>query len=620
LEIFPNCFTATWKDVNTEDVGHAVIWEDDRTNIELLINMFRTSDAFFTGYNSIEFDDQIMAWLLDHWNRIKHQTSDSITKKIFALAQKIIERDYRKYKYDVPFNRIDLMEVANLRKSLKMVAINLKWPTILEFTKDWRDPIFNEDELKDLLRYNLNDVEITEEFFNELKGDINLRAYISTQYGVDVITKAEPKVADSILKKLYEKKTGIPTYIFTKRKTIRESIDFKDLIDPDISFSMPQLKRLLADLKDTTVGITETGNGSYKTDKFEYKVRIGNLKYTIAKGGLHSDNDPDLIRSTDQYQLIDADVTSYYPYLVFTKNIYPEHLGEEFVSLMEEITKMRVKYKHSDEEGSTRNSDVLKIVINATYGKFGDAYSWLYDPAAMYAVTLNGQLELLYLIEMLESNEFEVVYANTDGVTAKVPNGKEQEYESILNKWQDKTQMVLEKEPFKTMAIADVNNLIVEKQSGSIKRKGRMNKDRHKGKWGIGRSFHMPVVAKAAEERLLHGVPVEETIRKHKDLYDFCMAQRPGKQFDVVYKHIENNSITTEKLQRSNRYYVAKRGGVLLKKRENGSTISMVAGEHTQLLNEAPKEGDRSLVKERYYINEAKKLVIPIENRQLKFL
>ena len=37
-------------------------------------------------------------------------------------------------------------------------------------------------------------------------------------------------------------------------------------------------------------------------------------------------------------------------------------------------------------------SDILKIVINGTFGKFASPYSVLYDPQVAYSVTVNGQL------------------------------------------------------------------------------------------------------------------------------------------------------------------------------------------------------------------------------------
>jgi len=623
IEAFNNCFTVTWKPLDGEP-EYCVIWRDTRQNLNKMLDMFEESEAFFTGYNSMEFDDQIITYMLKHRDQLLKHNNRDLTKSLFEFVQKIIQTDFKKYKYSAPFNRIDLQEVANLRKSLKMVAINLKWPLILEFDKDWESTIDSAEEVEELLRYNLNDVEITEEFFKELREDINLRAFMSAKYGVDVISKAEQKVADAVLRKLYEQKTGVPDRIFAQRRTERlDEIHFGDIIDEDISFHNENLQDLLSRLKDTSIDVFARGNEGYKSEDFEEHVTVGNVEYKIAKGGLHSENEPEFLESTETVKLVDADVTSFYPYLVFTKDIYPEHLGEDFTDLMEEVTKLRVEYKYSDEEGSDRNSDVLKIVINATYGKFGDPYSWLFDLKAMYSVTINGQLELLRLIDMLEYNGFEVVYANTDGVTAKVPADRMDEYDEVLEEWEEKTNMILDKDHFSKMAIADVNNYIVEFEDGYVKRKGRMNKERHKGKFGIGRAFHNPVVPMAAEEFLLNDKPIAETIREHDDIYDFCQAQRPGRKFDIFYQWIDGGEIKEKQVQRSNRYFIARkgRGGQLLK-RDNEKELRMVAGEDVVLLNEPPEDEEdlRDLVREEYYIQEARKLVVPIKNNQLSLI
>lgn len=623
IEAFSNCFTVTWKSLDGEP-EYCVVWRDTRQNLNKMLDMFEESDAFFTGFNSMEFDDQVITYMLKHRDKLLKHDNEDLTQSLFNFVQKIIQTDFKKYKYSAPFNRIDLQEVANLRKSLKMVAINLKWPLILEFDKDWESTIDSGQEVRDLLRYNLNDVEITEEFFKELREDINLRAFMSAKYGVNVISKAEQKVADAVLRKLYQQKTGVPDRVFAQRRTERlDKIHFGNIIDEDISFHNENLQDLLSRLKDTSIDVFARGNEKYESEDFEEHVVVGNMEYKIAKGGLHSENEPEFLESTETVKLIDADVTSFYPYLVFTKNIYPEHLGEDFTDLMEQITTLRVEYKYSDEEGSDRNSDVLKIVINASYGKLGDPYSWLFDLKAMYAVTINGQLELLRLIDMLEHHDFEVVYANTDGVTAKVPTDRMEEYDEILEEWEEKTGMILDKDHFSKMAIADVNNYIVEFEDGYVKRKGRMNKNRHKGKFGIGRSFHNPVVPMAAEEFLLNDKPIAETIKEHDDIYDFCQAQRPGRKFDIFYQYIEDGKIKEESKQRSNRYFIARkgRGGQLLK-RDDEKELRMVAGEDVVLVNEPPEDEEslRDLVREEYYIQEARKLVVPIKNNQLSFL
>src|SRR5690606_30184845 len=98
--------------------------------------------------------------------------------------------------------------------------------------------------------------------------------------------------------------------------------------------------------------------------------------------------------------------------------------------------------------------DAFKIVANAgSFGKLGDEKWWMCDLLALYRVTVNGQLYLLMLIERLELEGITVWYANTDGVTAKVPKGKEEAYERICAEWQEELRMELEFDRYRKAVI-----------------------------------------------------------------------------------------------------------------------------------------------------------------------
>lgn len=610
LEIFKNCFTCAIKEYGGE-MKVVVVYPDRPDELEGLIDLFSSSGAWFSGYNSMHFDDQVMNYLIDEQDRLLSMPRADLLQDLYGFSQRLIKGKDSKYKYNSAFYGIDLMQVGGLRKSLKMVAINLGWPWIQDFPYDHNYEIQPQD-LQDLREYNENDVLITERLYEELRDELNLRAFVSGKYGVNVYSKRESGIANVLLRKLYADRTGIPPHLFTKQKTRREEpIPMEDVIHPDLSFQTPGMQDQLRQIKACSV---------HPDEKFKCRVALGNMEYTMAQGGLHSENRPSLIRSNELMQLVDADVGSYYPFTMFLQKIKPEHLEDGFLNLLEELTRLRLRYK---EKGMRREADALKIVINSIFGKTGDEYSWLYDPKAMYGVTINGQLFLLDLIERLEVHGFEVVYANTDGVTAKVPTGRRDEYESLCQEWCDETGYLLDYENFEVMAIADVNNLIVQKESGSVKRKGRLNKKRHLGTWGLGRSFDKPVVPLAIEEYLLNGTPPEVTISEHEDVMDFCMAHKPGKKFDVYYEHVENGQMKRRKIQRSNRYFICKtgKGGSLIKKTPNKEQVfTGTSGHNVYRLNDEPNIDVRSLVEERYYVEKAYQEITPIDNKQLTLL
>ena len=109
-------------------------------------------------------------------------------------------------------------------------------------------------------------------------------------------------------------------------------------------------------------------------------------------------------------------------------NIYPKHLSREFLDLFQGIVTQRLEAKKA---GDKPVADALKIVANSCYGKLNFEHGWMYDSEASYTVTLTGQLFLLMLVEMLEENGFEVCYANTDGISAKVDRKRKDTFNKI---------------------------------------------------------------------------------------------------------------------------------------------------------------------------------------------
>jgi len=101
----------------------------------------------------------------------------------------------------------------------------------------------------------------------------------------------------------------------------------------------------------------------------------------------------------------------------------------------------------------------------------------------------------------------------------------------------------------------------------------------------------------------------------------FCMAQKAGKDFDVMRRYIEDGEVREEKIQRTNRYFVSDAKGDVIYKKDGDREISMggTAGEHILLYNE-PDQYPRDRVDDRYYIKEARKMIEPFLNKQLELL
>lgn len=123
----------------------------------------------------------------------------------------------------------------------------------------------------------------------------------------------------------------------------------------------------------------------YRTNKdsFEKVIQFYGTTYTIATGGLHSQDRPAVLTSTDKYTYVHYDISSFYPSVMVAYNIAPKHLNNNvFVKMVDYFRLTRIKCKHTkDEDGlvvagvhNKLAAEALKIVINAIYGKFGTKF------------------------------------------------------------------------------------------------------------------------------------------------------------------------------------------------------------------------------------------------------
>ena len=305
--------------------------------------------------------------------------------------------------------------------------------------------------------------------------------------------------------------------------------------------------------------------------------------------------------------IIDSDVTSYYPAIMINYKVKPEMLEDVFTDIMVNLTEERIKAK---KEGDKVKADGLKIVINSTFGKLGFEGYFLYDEQAMFQVTINGQLFLLMLIEMLTCKKFEVISANTDGIITLVPKNRLEEYYSICKEWEAKLDFTLEYTYYSKYVRRDVNNYLAQTTDGKVKSKGAFLQE-----IDLRKGYDSPIIALAIKAYFFDGINVEEFIRKHDDIYDFCISEKMGRQFKAEY---DGNLI-----QKSVRYYVSTNGKKLIKYKTDIQTIEgeddisvkrttdLVAGKLVTLFNKYEKKSNYD-IDYNFYIKEANKIVYEI--------
>jgi hypothetical protein len=336
-------------------------------------------------------------------------------------------------------------------------------------------------------------------------------------------------------------------------------------------------------------------------------VMYKGFRYDFGTGGIHGSLENKVVRETKKYAIIDADVSSMYPNLSISNNVYPEHLTEKFCEVYQNLYESRKSYA----KGTTENA-MLKLALNGTYGKSNDKYSVFYDPKFTMSITINGQLSLCLLAEKLHEIEgLKVIQVNTDGITVAVPRDSVEHYKEICDAWQKQVKLELEFAEYSKMFIRDVNNYLCLYTNGKTKRKGAYQYEDlgyHQNQGGL-------VIPMAAEAYMLHGTSVEEFIKNHKEIFDFMLRVKVPRSSSLVLRYENGKEVPQQNICR---YYPSKSGGKLIKimpplevgqpDRELG-----IDTQYTVKTCNNMKDFDGDLDFD-YYIKEARKLIVGEQN------
>ena len=170
IEVYLNYFAVIFKNPKSQELKEFIIFED-RNDLDKLKEFISDKHKWFVGYNSFYFDNQLLNYIYVKYQELTLLSTKEITGNIYYLAKLIIESDYNTYKYNLPFRSLDLMKIGGIMKSLKLVAVSLKWSLIQDLPLSW-DTIITKDHLELMHKYNLNDVLITEQLYYKLKEEI----------------------------------------------------------------------------------------------------------------------------------------------------------------------------------------------------------------------------------------------------------------------------------------------------------------------------------------------------------------------------------------------------------------------------------------------------------------
>lgn len=543
LETFPNCFLACFKPLDS-DRGRIFEISDRRNDSASLFQYVLTRKRLI-GFNNMGFD-----WpVLDYFMRHKVATA----LELYNVAMEIISSENRNEFtiWNPEIEQVDVFLVNGFDN--RAMSTSLKKLEVIMRSKKVQGLPFavgshlSYAEIDTLIQYNAHDVLETEKFFYLSLDKIKLREAINPKW----INKSDIKFGRAYFEQELQK-AGV---YLTRGGTPRpEGVLLGDVIFPYVKFKTPVITEALelfrkirvfddidpetGDMSRNAVNphgaIYERGHKLSKKEKAEARAadmeeyghhvwfmewftehtfQLDGLDVVMGTGGLHASMNNKVIKGVD---IVDLDVTSFYPSIAIVNRVYPEHLGLSFCNVYAELKARRLTYAKG-----TPENEMLKLSLNSVFGAAGSPYTSFYDTKFLFGITINGQFLILSLAELMLSIEgVHIVQINTDGITIIIPDGKRVEVERLTTAWSKATLLELEANDYSHMWIRDVNNYIAQyRKDGKRKRKGAYN---YHPRWHQDPS--MLIVPKAAEAAMCDGVDIEDFISANDgDGFDFMI-------------------------------------------------------------------------------------------------
>lgn len=503
-EVYPNYFLAAFKNLSSDKVltVEAQGRESclDETNAKNL--KFAMLNRVTFGFNSLNYDLPIIYYAL----------MGATCGQIYQLSKSIIDNSFRGWQAINHFNlkelrvkHFDIQEVAvGVKTSLKLYGARLNAQTLQDLPIDPHQELTNND-IINIKSYCINDLNTTVLLYENVKEQVALRAEMSIKYGINLLSKSDAQVAEAVFKTRLNKQSIKPPQYTQKHFFKYNKPDF-------ITFKTQTLKALLNVILNEKFMINEKGSLINPKSLSSFKLEIGNIKYKIGVGGLHSQEKKRIVKIQNDEFLIDKDVVSYYPSIIINQELFPTQLGKRFIVEYKNIVQERIKAK---KESNKIVNESFKILINGSFGKFSNRYSALYSPQLFLQTVITGQLSLLMLIEKLELHNIPVVSANTDGIVAHLKKTDYPLFNLICSEWQKQTGFILDETHYRALYSRDVNNYIAITTDNKTKTKGIF------ANATISKNMQMPIVNEAVIRHLIDSSPIEKTITQSKQIKEF---------------------------------------------------------------------------------------------------
>jgi hypothetical protein len=607
VEIFPNFFSYTDIDVQTLETNVFVLHESrnelDKLYEYLMVRRYRI------GYNNVHFDRVVCDLITDNYRKMKTFPINTSLIHLYNKVQNMMREEQREYYRGETEIDLFLMNHFNNKSkltSLKALQCSIFWPVVQDMPYHHKTTVTKEM-IPEILEYNMNDVLSTKAFFELCKEQLTFRKELGKLNKKFMLNMPDISIGEEIFLKAIRKEFGL------SKKELRDAVQFDKTIDlnkcilPYVKFQSEAFQELLKKVKWTVISDKQ---------KLSYTVKYKGFQYDYGVGGIHGCIESGIYTSDEKSVIVDFDVKSYYPNLAIQNELHPKHIPQKaFVETYKSLFDKRVeaqKAKNKTEDAG------LKLALNGVFGKTGEVTSAFYDRYYFYSITLNGQLLLSMLAEQYVDNVpgLEMLQINTDGVTVRIPRDKIEIVNRINEKWSEETKLILESVEYSKMVIRDVNNYLAVSMDGKVKKKGIFETEKQ-----LHKDNSFLIIPKALEAYYVNDIPIEQTVKSNKHIYDFCGRYKAYKGWSAVFNYSEKGKVIQENHGKMLRYFpVSKGGGTSLKVNVDGRIHNLLANQKTMKFNrfyELENFEDYNINYE-FFVTECQKIIDTVEPKQLK--
>lgn len=557
---------------------------NDLKDLFKFIRSIRKKGYYCVGYNNLNYDGQILEYILKNPKKLLSLSTQEVIEKLHNESTRLISLKDPKDRFGntTPEWKLSVLQLDLMKQqhydyrakmtSLKWLEFTMRFPSIesMPFSHTHHVTAYEVDKI---LSYNRNDVAATKEFFKRIFFETELRVKLSKKYNLNLINASEPKLAREIFGKFLSKDLGISYKILKDKRTYRNVIKVKDIIFPYVRFKEPILNAVKSFYSSLEFNPYDFKQNNLELKKVEKNFRYHNIpEMTVGLGGIHGCVSPGIYTDSDEWIMEDIDGSSYYPNLGIKNELYPEHLSKVFCSTYENTYNDRQNIPKEDPVNY-----IYKIILNAIYGQSKEKNNYFHDPKYTFTITINGQLLILMLADILKAKVKGVLFYqfNTDGLTIGYHPSQKAAVKEAKELWSKITKIKLDSNFYKKMVIRDVNNYAALDDKGHIKRKGAAfiysQKPEDKEIFYHKNASEL-VVPKALEAYFFKGIPYEQYIRECTDIYDFCAGVKVKSDFELKRTSIKDGQVVVDIIpQTVVRYYVSNDNSSLKKHYKPGS-------------------------------------------------